>query len=75
LASSAGKQYLGAAAEINLQNPQVTDNQFSQAFVQIKSGPGVEVNTIQFGWMVIHRHLLLLYEYFRAIISHSLSNI
>jgi hypothetical protein len=44
---------LGAAAEINIQNPQAKDNQFSQAFVQIKSGPGVEVNTIQFGWMVI----------------------
>ncbi|XP_059441990.1 protein neprosin-like [Corylus avellana] len=52
LASSAGRQYLGATAEINVQNPLVTDNQFSQAFVQIKSGPGVAVNTIQFGWMV-----------------------
>ncbi|XP_062145854.1 protein neprosin-like [Alnus glutinosa] len=52
LASSPGKNYLGAAAEVNIQNPQAKDNQFSQAFVQIKSGPGVEVNTIQFGWMV-----------------------
>ncbi|GLT69009.1 hypothetical protein SLA2020_411950 [Shorea laevis] len=52
LASSPGRNYLGASAIINIQNPQVKDNQFSQAFVQIRSGPGVHVNTIQFGWMV-----------------------
>ncbi|GLT69008.1 hypothetical protein SLA2020_411940 [Shorea laevis] len=52
LASSPGRNYLGASATINIQNPKVTGNQFSQAFVQIRSGPGVQVNTIQFGWMV-----------------------
>ncbi|XP_042950335.1 uncharacterized protein LOC122282451 [Carya illinoinensis] len=49
LQSSAGTNYKGAAATINIQNPQVIDNQFSQAFIQVRSG----VDVIQVGWMVI----------------------
>ncbi|KAG7956552.1 hypothetical protein I3843_11G129900 [Carya illinoinensis] len=40
---------MGAAAIINIQNPQVINNQFSQAFVQIRSG----VDVIQVGWMFL----------------------
>ncbi|XP_040986170.1 uncharacterized protein LOC121234330 [Juglans microcarpa x Juglans regia] len=48
LPSSPGKNYMGAGAILNIQNPQVINNQFSQAFVQIRNG----VDVIQVGWMV-----------------------
>jgi hypothetical protein len=51
--SQAGVEYFGAAAQLNVQNPQVTNNQYSQAFVQIGNDPDDEENKIRFGWMVI----------------------
>ncbi|GMY30355.1 hypothetical protein FCV25MIE_25597 [Fagus crenata] len=50
--SQAGVEYFGAAAQLNVQNPQVTNNQYSQAFVQIGNDPDDEENKIRFGWMV-----------------------
>ncbi|KAF5478246.1 hypothetical protein F2P56_004822 [Juglans regia] len=51
LPDSPGKLYLGAGARVNTQNPQVTNAQFSLAFVQIQSGVNV-IGAIQAGWMV-----------------------
>lgn len=54
-----GENFTGAVAKINKQNPSVSNTQFSEAFVRVRSGSQNQIDNIQVGWMVIMDFLLV----------------